>query len=93
MSGSGLEVGQWGLLQHFPVTIATGRTPTLFPNYEQSMYFLLAYDIDVCLQMTVASNCSRFRSFDPRVMPKTILNRVDEKNGMHTVPNAKKQSE
>ena len=31
----------------------------------------------VCLQMTVASNCSNFTSFDLRVKPKTALNRAE----------------
>ena len=44
---------------------------------------VMELNIDVCLQMTVASNCSNFTSVDLRVKPKTALNRaeVDESNG------------
>ena len=42
-----------------------------------SWMIVMQLNIDVRLQMTVASNCSNFTSFDPRVKLKTALNRAE----------------
>ena len=47
-----------------------------------SSMIVMQLNIDVYLQMTVASNCSNFTSFDLRVKPKTVAKtaEVDESN-------------
>ena len=51
---------------------------------------VMQLNIDVCLQMTVASNCPNFTSFDLRVKLKIALNRVKVDESNETVTTAKK---
>ena len=48
-----------------------GLTQTVF-------MIVMQLNIEVCFQMSVASNCSNFTSFDLRTKPRTALNESNE---------------